>query len=313
LDLPDWLNAYLFDVLQAKYQQMPVEVKNCLDFNSEQSRNYIGIYFPRSYAETYCIFRALFSNDYIVRCMKEKSMASILVLGAGTGGDTAGLLAAIHDRFLDIKNFELIVLDGNRHALEIYVKVIERQRSEYGVRVYGHTILSKIEQSMPVKWDGDKKFDFILTSKMLTDLMMNHSYGNPCFDFTKTYLPMLTEFGICAMLDVTIPVINTPGLRDKDRLFPKIMNMQINNALRDLRAEDRCFSTLLPERCRNRNKQGCASCDFISYLFHVSHSCRQNDMEKIIYRVLAHDDLVQNAQLDIETATHQHPRSRPCD
>lgn len=53
--LPDWLDKYLFETIQARFHPVYSNM-TVIDWNKEQIRDYLGTYFPRSYVESYTIF-----------------------------------------------------------------------------------------------------------------------------------------------------------------------------------------------------------------------------------------------------------------
>ena len=52
--LPDWLDKYLFETIQARFHPVYSNM-TVIDWTNEQIRDYLGTYFPRSYVESYTI------------------------------------------------------------------------------------------------------------------------------------------------------------------------------------------------------------------------------------------------------------------
>ena len=61
-----------------------------IDDDKAKTLNYLGTYFPRSYAESYCIFSEYFKSNNSDFADKEE--LSIFDFGSGTGGEIIGLL-----------------------------------------------------------------------------------------------------------------------------------------------------------------------------------------------------------------------------
>lgn len=60
--LPKWLDDFLFDELKANYCPTGTDM-SVIDWDKNDILNYLGTYFPRSYAESYCIFRKYFASN----------------------------------------------------------------------------------------------------------------------------------------------------------------------------------------------------------------------------------------------------------
>lgn len=60
--LPKWLDDLIFNELGAIYRPMNSDMTN-IDDNKEKTLNYLGTYFPRSYAEAFCIFTKFFKEN----------------------------------------------------------------------------------------------------------------------------------------------------------------------------------------------------------------------------------------------------------
>jgi hypothetical protein len=58
--LPNWLNELIFETLGAKYCRSNADM-TVIDWDKNDILNYLGTYFPRSYAEAYTIFRNKFT------------------------------------------------------------------------------------------------------------------------------------------------------------------------------------------------------------------------------------------------------------
>lgn len=55
-DLPEWLDNYIFNILNAKYSPDHVRFEYNLNLSKEEVLIYLGTYFPRSYIEINSLF-----------------------------------------------------------------------------------------------------------------------------------------------------------------------------------------------------------------------------------------------------------------
>ena len=127
--LPLWLDKYLFEELGAQYAPEHTRYEYNLDLNENELKVYLGTYFPRSYAEIFCIFDNIFQNKYIYQAYKNKKDINIFDFCCGTGGELIGLLSALDKYFHDGKNINVIVCDGNEKALDYLHKIIDKAAS----------------------------------------------------------------------------------------------------------------------------------------------------------------------------------------
>ena len=112
--LPSWLDHLIFDEMGARYCRSNSDM-TVIDWDKSEVLNYLGTYFPRSYAEAYCIFSNALSEELI---SIDKHSVSIFDFGCGTGGEIFGLATAISEYSLDAI-INVHALDGNLHALRL--------------------------------------------------------------------------------------------------------------------------------------------------------------------------------------------------
>ncbi len=92
--LPKWLDDLIFEQLGAKYCRSNSDM-TVIDWDKNDVLNYLGTYFPRSYAESYCIFCEFFNN--FPNHFANKEEISIFDFGCGTGGEIIGFLTALSE------------------------------------------------------------------------------------------------------------------------------------------------------------------------------------------------------------------------
>ena len=65
ITLPIWLDDLIFKELKGQYHPQYSDMTN-IDDDKEKTLNYLGTYFPRSYAESYCIFSEYFKANHSI-------------------------------------------------------------------------------------------------------------------------------------------------------------------------------------------------------------------------------------------------------
>lgn len=79
VNLPKWLDDLIFSKMGAKYCCSNADM-TVIDWDKSDILNYLGTYFPRSFAEAYCIFTSYFELEKILGQGKIKYQYSILVV-----------------------------------------------------------------------------------------------------------------------------------------------------------------------------------------------------------------------------------------
>lgn len=205
IKLPEWLDEYIFQTLQVSYCP---ECKTlvALDYDETQLLNYLGTYFPRSYAEAYHIFNLFFqSNKHL---FDGKNELSVFDFGCGTGGEVFGLLQTVIDNFPFIKKIKILALDGNVGALRILEKAITKFKTIYPLHIEFdplpyeindfsdiHTVLSTISAF----------FDIIISFKSLNEFVTKQQFGddNPYILFINEFSSKISDTGIICIEDIT--------------------------------------------------------------------------------------------------------------
>lgn len=281
-DLPEYIDRYIFDSLNARYAPDPVAFSDNLTHRKQDVLVYLGTYFPRSYAESFCIFSNMLQNPTILTELQEKRELNLLSVGCGTGGDLLGLLSLITKKLPDVEEVTIHATDGNREALSILEKICSNLSPHwpFQLNVNIHTQIFEEKINAEFLENIEKKFDFILSFKMLGELLRNSdTCKDSYYDFCKEFLPHLSQKGICVILDVTTPAGN-------GKYLPMLLNAQINNALRELHL----YKTLLPLPCNLYGSTCNISDCFSQKNFTVTHSRCKEDKSKVCYRVIAHKD-----------------------
>jgi hypothetical protein len=283
--LPAWLDDYIFMQLHAEYSPDFKRFDYNLNLNSEDNLKYLGTYFPRSYAESFCIFDNIFQNLNYQKTLSKNRSLNILSVGCGTGGDLIGLLTVIEKYCHKISEINIWALDGNSKALAILSKIMKIFKDHSSKRIKLYTIENVFNTILNIDLQdiSEIKFDFILSFKMIGEIISagKGSFDNSYHDFIMKFTPLLSNCGLCLLLDVTTKT-------EHNNIFnPILMNSQINQAL--LKLND--FRTLLPLPC-NQYENSCSEQCFTQQIFHVSHTRKTNDKSKVSYRVLGRKNFI---------------------
>jgi len=279
--LPNWLDDFIFDNLGAEYSPDFQRFDFNLNLTTEENLNYLGTYFPRSYAESFCIFDNIFQNRKYQNIILQKDALNILSVGCGSGGDLVGLLAIIEKYCPENIAINIWAIDGNQEALDLLEMIISKYQTQTNKQINLNVFSSVFNSIADIDLAQYKidtvKFDFILSFKMICEIISTGkgNYNNSYYDFVLKFVPLLSKEGVCVLLDVTTKTKYTT-------FNPILLNRQINQALRELRD----YRTLLPLPC-NLYEEKCTMNCFCQKIFTVSHSKHSADKSKVAYRVIA--------------------------
>lgn len=288
--LPRWLDNKIFNDHQAIYAPEHERYEYNLDLNEEELKVYLGTYFPRSYAEMFCIADNLLQN----KCLKEmleQNEISILDYGCGTGGEILGLITAIV-RHLPNTKVSITAIDGNDRALDILKDLVAsnpNKRIQVELSTFSQT-LGSIEDVEKLAF-GKSNYHFILCDKMVCELISKEILPTDAYAImAKKLTAFLHKNGLLIMLDVTT--------KDEHSgyFYPQLMNNAINEYVR----KSRTIETLLPLSCACHD--GCRDFCFMQQTFSVSHSRKSNDESRVCYRVLCKKPLKRAIVRGLETA-----------
>ena len=260
VQLPQWLDNLIYEQLGAKYCRCNSDM-TVIDWDKKDVLNYLGTYFPRSYAEAYCIFGEYFKSQF--KMYGDKEALTIFDFGCGTGGEIIGLLNAISENLPNIKEVNLVAMDGNYHALRLFERVL----TDYSKRV-SLNIKSKI---IPLTIDDfydltildrvlEEKFDVFMSFKAICEFVSKDNFEkrNAYTHIVKTFIPKLSTDGIMLLVDVSS--YNNVS----QEWLPKMMDAGVEQAGCNL---------------LKRN-------DGYNQTFKVSHQKKQGDISKIVWRIL---------------------------
>lgn len=203
--LPKWLDEYIFSKLHASYCCSNSDM-TVIDWGKKEVLNYLGTYFPRSYAESYCIYRDFFFRHF-ANWQKKKKL-SVFDFGCGTGGEIIGLLATLNIYSLNVKEVNIFAFDGNLHALRLFEKVVCAYSSRININIEYRVIpvviddfydLDVLDSIIP---DG---FDIMMSFKAICEFVTKERFEqqNAYSHIIRCLLPKLNLDGIMLFVDVT--------------------------------------------------------------------------------------------------------------
>lgn len=204
LQLPSWLDNFIFNDLKAKYCPVNADMV-VVDWDKSNVLNYLGTYFPRSYAEAYFIFNRL--CDLCSHLLKKEEI-SIFDFGCGTGGEIIGLIAAISERSESCKKINVVGLDGNIYALRLFEKVVKKACAKSSIlinhKIIPYTIddfydLSVLDSIM------NQHYDIIISFKAICEFVTKQRFeqDNAYEYIVKFMLPKLSNEGVMLLADIT--------------------------------------------------------------------------------------------------------------
>lgn len=292
--LPHWLDKKIFNDYQAIYAPDHERYEYNLDLNEIELKVYLGTYFPRSYAEMFCIVDNLMQNKILKETMEQNEI-SVLDCGCGTGGEILGLITAI-GKHLPHGKIIITAIDGNNGALAILKNLVEcnpNKNVQVELKTFIQT-LSTIEDVEELAFEK-KNFHFVLCDKIVCELISKEVLPTNAYAImAKKLATFLHENGLLIVLDVTT--------KDEHSgyFYPQLMNHEINDYVH----KSRTIETLLPLSCACHD--GCRDLCFMQQTFCVSHSHKSNDESRVCYRVLCKKPLKSAIMQGIEIANLAH-------
>lgn len=274
--LPNWLDEVLFDTLGARHEPDWQRYEHNLDLNKDEIKVYLGTYFPRSYAEAFCILDALLGNDVYGAFWKHKTEASILDVGTGTGGNLVGILTALAKHCPNLTQVTVHAYDGNTLALDAARTVLASFASRASFDLHVALTEQRITSLDDLPAVPCPSYNFITTFKMGGEIISRSGGMADEFyhRFLATYSGLLSDSGLMILLDVTTKPEHTAFL-------PQLMNEQVSRFVR----EHDGIATLMPVPC-HLYESHCSEPCFTQQEFSVTHRLTGNDKSRVAYRVL---------------------------
>lgn len=293
--LPSWLDRLIYETLGAQYNPDYQKHSFNLDLSEDEVQNYLGTYFPRSYAEAFCIYDDLCKNSKFIELIKEKEEIHILDLGCGTGGELVGLLTVLEKYIPTNVKFKVEAIDGNAFSLEkfkeIAAYVTKKSRREYTITTVQNVIGCTDDIEKIAEHYNTQHFDFIQMCKFGCELESRRicKMANPYQLLLTLFGKLLSTEGMFLVLDVT-----TLSKTD-NQYYSQLLNMGVRDALR----KQPKLGVLLPLCCAKYNDDCMLPC-FTQKEFSVRHSRKNNDISKVAYRIVSHKQFINHLHLDVD-------------
>lgn len=268
--LPQWLDNLIFEQLGAKYCRSNADM-TVIDWDKDDVLNYLGTYFPRSYAEAYCIFTE-FLTKWPYRFV-EKTELSVFDFGCGTGGEIIGFLDAVQNMH-NIQKVRIYALDGNYHALRLLENIVQDCSDKYNFRISLDIIPLTIEDFYDLDILSSvhtEKYDIFMSFKAICEFVSKERFEqqNAYAHIAKTYLSRLNDDGIMVLADVT-------SYNDvSQEWLPRMMDYGL--------AQADC-SVILKN-------------DGYNQTFVVDHKKKRRDISKIAWRIACPDNRCRNIEI----------------
>lgn len=258
--LPAWLDTLLYNKMGAKYCCSNSDM-TVIDWDKSDMKNYLGTYFPRSYAESLCIFDDIFGS--VPNVWNEKEKLSVFDFGCGTGGEIIGLVFALARHCKKLEELNIKGLDGNYHALRMLETIIEETSQYVPFHLKFKESALKIDDLYDMKIIDSifhDKYDIIMSFKAICEFVTKKQFEerNPYQYLPTIFKDRLNENGMLLLEDVTtynntfqewLPIMMDIGLK-KSNCKIKYKNTDYNQ----------CFL--------------------------VTHSRKKNDKSKVAWRVI---------------------------
>lgn len=287
VDLPNWLDRYLFFDLGAKYSPNHSRFEYNLNLNTGEIKVYLGTYFPRSFVEVKSIFEEFSQNSNYLSLVGERTSVSILDLGCGTGGDLFGLLSFLEKYEPSLKSVKLLAIDGSQMALRFFEKIMAEFKKHSRLKIDYRIGPVFIESENDLNLVSDvlsDKYDLILSCKAICEMLAKRRIKNKAYKQTASMLSSkLTDKGIMLIEDVTIKSPTT------EKFIPYMLNAELNEFV----AENDEFATIYPTACKDKESKCINGC-FFKKEIRVTHSAKNNDISKIIYRIIGKKPFAEN-------------------
>ena len=170
---------------------------------------YLGNYFPRSFAETFCIFD--FALPYALeKIIGGRDELSICDVGVGSGGATLGLIWALR-KYLSgkgIKRIRLYGFDINEHALNLFSGMLPLMKREWPIDFDVTLRKTKFTAVKIIPTDViDRKVDFVITSKCLQEVASRISVSiEQIYNrFIEDARSVVSSKGLVAIMEIARP------------------------------------------------------------------------------------------------------------
>lgn len=229
-DLPKWLDKIIYTDFKAIFEPHPQEVVYNPDQPYEFVRIYLGTYFPRSYAEAFCIVNNLLENSNYLSSIYALEEVNILDFCCGTGGEIIGLIDILQSKLPNLKRINIDAFDANPEAIRFLYHLMKTVVAsgnigiDININPQGLFVSSEQELSDLVNLTN-VQYHFIVSFKALNEFIQHSTFKNAnAYTLISSYfLPLLSNEGVFILLDVTTKLNNS------ERFYPQVLNAGVNS------------------------------------------------------------------------------------
>ncbi len=223
-------------------------IRNTAEFTRDQWLSYLcDSSFPSTFLAGYQIIRNFLSNTAVQEVYKNLKSVKIADVGCGNGGASLGGLTALVELLPDLNEITINAYDYSEEAMKLFEESLGflTKKTDLSLKLNKKCVEfipqnsnDRLPNQRTLKEFGEQvimnnEFDFILSFKMINELIVNHS-----FDLSSTYYemihcltPHLSNSGCLVVLDISMS-----AERDDDGNF--IDNTAYGRALNK---QSRCF------------------------------------------------------------------------
>ena len=245
--MPIWYNNFIksFNDVETGKQ---AGIRDTASFTSDQWLSYLcDSSFPSTFLAGYRILRNYLNNTAVQKEFEKLKCVRIADIGCGNGGASLGALTALVELFPNLVSITIYAYDFSTVALKMFNECLDFIKSQTSIsfrleakrvafipqnkkkrQTYQHTLDSFGEQIL-----SNKKFDIILSFKMINELIFNHNFNlsTAYYEMIRCLAPHLSEIGCMAILDISMSA-------EKDGDGNNIDN---NSYGKELNRQSRCF------------------------------------------------------------------------
>lgn len=182
-DLPKWLDKIIYTDFGAIFEPHPQDVVYNPDQPYEFVRIYLGTYFPRSYAEAFCIVNNLLENSNYLSSIYALEEVNILDFCCGTGGEIIGLIDILQSKLPNLKRINIDAFDANPNAICFLYHMMESVvksnciRVDININPQGLYVSSEQELKDLVNLTN-VRYHFIVSFKALNEFIQHDTFKN---------------------------------------------------------------------------------------------------------------------------------------
>lgn len=282
---------YIYKDLEGKYVYnlyRKLKKWDTLNFDEELMKKYLGTYHPRSFIECNYIFNDIYQNNIIKEIFINKDEINILDIGSGTGGNLTGLLYFLLENNLLNKNICILSIDGNKEALKIQEKILNRFFKIDNIRF--EQIPSPKEANTRDSFINfinnllaERKINFdLITSFKIVNEFYRKDFNLNCRMYRSLLSilePFLKDDGIILFADVT----DTFQYQNEYIYLSKPMSQEIHKFIKLNKSK---LNILLPLSCAFNNPNHELHDCFKQKIFDPSNPVYDNDKSKLFFVIL---------------------------